>query len=591
MNVSSVKAKKIVIVGGVAGGMSAAARARRLSDDSEIIVFERSGFVSYANCGLPYFVGGEIESQDDLIVVTPEALKKKLNLDIRINQEVVAIDVEAKLITVKERLSEKTYQESYDDLVLAVGAAAIRPAVPGIDFPGLFALRSIEDVESIQSWFEAHNPRTAVVAGGGFIGLEMAEQLVRRGLDVTLVDSKDQVLAPLDVEMAELVHKELAKQGVKIILGQPINGFLAPGASVAGTETSAEAPSDHTPKSCWVVAGLHKPIHADLVILGLGIRPEVALARNAGLTIGDRGGIRVDENLRTSAANVWAVGDAIEVRNPVSDSYTLIALGGPANRQGRIAADNILGAHEVYAGTLGTAILRVFDLTVASVGLNEVQLQSSSIPYEAVHVHPTQHAGYYPGAERLNIKVLFHKETGRILGAQIVGQEGVDKRIDVLATAMKAGMTIRDLAELELAYAPPFGSAKDAINLAGMTGTNVLDGFSEQVQWHQVSELSRAGCCIVDVRSSGERERGFIAGSIHIPLPDLRKRISEIPAEKEIITYCQSGQRSYNAACLLKQNGFRVKNLSGGYLTWSSMQDSAGKHAIWQEQVAAALVS
>ncbi|MBP9090905.1 FAD-dependent oxidoreductase [bacterium] len=587
MNVSTVKAKKIVIVGGVAGGMSAAARARRLSDDSEIIVFERSGFVSYANCGLPYFVGGEIESQDDLIVVTPAALKKKLNLDIRINQEVVAIDVEAKLITVKEKLTEKTYQESYDDLVLAVGAAAIRPTVPGIDFPGLFALRSIEDVESIQTWFEAHNPRTAVVAGAGFIGLEMAEQLVRRGLDVTLVDSKDQVLAPLDVEMAELVHKELAKQGVKIILGQPINGFLAPGAPVAGTE----ALGDQTPKSCWVVAGQHEPIHADIVILGLGIRPEVSLARTAGLTIGDRGGIRVDENLRTSAANVWAVGDAIEVRNPVSDSYTLIALGGPANRQGRIVADNILGAHEVYAGTLGTAILRVFDLTVASVGLNEVQLKISSIPYEAVHVHPTQHAGYYPGAERLNIKVLFHQETGRILGAQIVGQEGVDKRIDVLATAMKAGMTIRDLADLELAYAPPFGSAKDAINLAGMTGTNVLDGFSEQVQWHQVNELIKDGYCIVDVRSSGERERGFIAGSIHIPLPDLRKRISEIPAEKEIITYCQSGQRSYNAACLLKQNGFRVKNLSGGYLTWSSMQDSAGKHAIWQEQVAAALVS
>ncbi|MFA6211146.1 MAG: FAD-dependent oxidoreductase [Candidatus Obscuribacterales bacterium] len=590
MKVSSVRAKKIVIIGGVAGGMSAAARARRLSDDSEIIVFERSGFVSYANCGLPYFVGGEIESQDKLIVVTPDALKKKLNLDIRINQEVVAIDVEVKLVTVKERLSENTYQESYDDLVLAVGAAAIRPAVPGIDLPGLFALRSIEDVESIQSWFESHNPRTAVVAGGGFIGLEMAEQLVRRGLDVTLIDSKDQVLAPLDVEMAELVHKELTKQGVKIVLGQAINCFLAPGAPVTHTESKVEAASEHAPKSCWVVAGQHKPIHADIVILGLGIRPEVSLARGAGLTIGDRGGIRVDENLRTSAPNVWAVGDAIEVRNPVSDSYTLIALGGPANRQGRIVADNILGAHEVYAGTLGTAILRVFDLTVASVGLNEVQLKSSSIPYEAVHVHPTQHAGYYPGAERLNIKVLFHKETGRILGAQIVGQEGVDKRIDVLATAMKAGMTIRDLAELELAYAPPFGSAKDAINLAGMTGTNVLDGFSEQVQWHQINELIKEGSCIVDVRSSGERERGFIAGSIHIPLPDLRQRFSEIPAEKEIITYCQSGQRSYNAACLLKQNGFRVKNLSGGFLTWSSMQNSASEHAIWQEQVAAALV-
>ncbi len=594
MKVSSVKAQKIVIVGGVAGGMSAAARARRLSEGSEIIVFERSGFVSYANCGLPYFVGGEIESQDQLLVATPEGLKKKLNLDIRINQEVVSIDAEAKLVTVKDRLNETTYQESYDHLVLAMGAAAIRPTVPGIDFPGLFALRNIEDVESIQSWFEAHNPRTAVVAGGGFIGLEMAEQLVRRGLDVTLVDSKDQVLAPLDIEMAELVHKELAKQGVKIILGKAIKGFLAPGAQASEGESpegNAGSAAEHTPKSCWVLAGQHKPIHADIVVLGLGIRPEVALARNAGLTIGERGGIRVDENLRTSAANIWAVGDAIEVRNPISGSYTMIALGGPANRQGRIVADNILGANEKYKGTLGTAILRVFDLTVASVGLNEMQLKLSNIVYDAVHVHPTQHAGYYPGAERLNIKVLFHKETGRLLGAQIVGQEGVDKRIDVLATAMKAGLSIRDLAELELAYAPPFGSAKDAINLAGMTGTNVLDGFSEQVQWHQIDELGQAGYCIVDVRSKGEREHGFIPGSIHIPLPDLRKRISEIPAEKQIITYCQSGQRSYNAACLLKQNGFRVKNLSGGYLTWSSMQNSTGKHVIWQEQVAAALVS
>ncbi len=566
---SSVKSKKIVIVGGVAGGMSAAARARRLSEDCQIIVFERSGFVSYANCGLPYFVGGEIDSQDKLIVVSPSELKKKLNLDIRINQEVVSIDVEGKLITVRDRVTEESYQESYDDLVLAVGAAAIRPAVPGIDLPGLFALRSIEDVEAVQAWIDTNEPRSAVVAGAGFIGLEMAEQLVHRGLDVTLVDSKEQVLAPLDLEMAELVHTELTKHDVKIVLGQPINGFLA-----ADAVKSAGAP----PKSCWVLAGQHSPIHADMVILGLGIKPEVALARNAGLTIGERGGIRVDKNLRTSNAHIWAVGDAIEVISPVSDSYTMIALGGPANRQGRIVADNILGADSVYSGTFGTAILRVFDLTVAAVGLNQLQLAIYSIPYEAVHVHPTQHAGYYPGAERLNIKVLFHKLTGRLLGAQIVGREGVDKRIDVIATAMKASMTIRDLAELELAYAPPFGSAKDAINLAGMTGSNVLDGSVEQVQWYQISELSKAGVYIIDVRSPSERERGFIAGSFNIPLPELRIRLSEIPIDKEVITYCQSGQRSYNAACLLKQKGYTVKNLSGGYLTWSSIEKSVRQH-------------
>ncbi|CAN5396977.1 CoA-disulfide reductase [soil metagenome] len=569
MKLSSVKSKKIVIVGGVAGGMSAAARARRLSEDCQIIVFERSGFVSYANCGLPYFVGGEIDSQDKLIVVSPSELKKKLNLDIRINQEVVSIDVEGKLITVRDRVTEESYQESYDDLVLAVGAAAIRPAVPGIDLPGLFALRSIEDVEAVQAWIETNEPRSAVVACAGFIGLEMAEQLVHRGLDVTLVDSKEQVLAPLDLEMAELVHTELTKHDVKIVLGQPINGFLA-----ADAVKSAGAP----PKSCWVLAGQHSPIHADMVILGLGIKPEVALARNAGLTIGERGGIRVDKNLRTSNAHIWAVGDAIEVISPVSDSYTMIALGGPANRQGRIVADNILGADSVYSGTFGTAILRVFDLTVAAVGLNQLQLAIYSIPYEAVHVHPTQHAGYYPGAERLNIKVLFHKLTGRLLGAQIVGREGVDKRIDVIATAMKASMTIRDLAELELAYAPPFGSAKDAINLAGMTGSNVLDGSVEQVQWYQISELSKAGVYIIDVRSPSERERGFIAGSFNIPLPELRIRLSEIPIDKEVITYCQSGQRSYNAACLLKQKGYTVKNLSGGYLTWSSIEKSVRQH-------------
>ena len=573
---TDVPAKKIVIVGGVAGGMSAAARARRLSEDSEIIVLERSGYVSYANCGLPYFLGGEIQSQDKLIVVTPDALKDKLNLDIRVHHEVVAIDAKAKVISVRETTTERTYEESYDDLILSVGAAPIRPNVPGIDLPGLFTLRSIEDVESIQSWFELQKPRNAVIAGGGFIGLEMAEQLVRRGLNVTLIDGKDQVLAPLDIEMAELVHIELRQHDVKLVLGKPIEGFRAPGEVAAAAED--------VPKSCWVLAGKHEPIPADLVILGLGIRPEVTLARKAGLTIGERGGIRVNENLQTSSPNIWAVGDAIEVRNPVNSAWTLIALGGPANRQGRIAADNIFGSNETYDGTLGTAILRVFDLTVASVGLNEVQLKSSTIPYEAIYLHPSNHASYYPGAERLDMKVLFHKETGLLLGAQVIGKEGADKRIDVLSTAIKAGMTIRDLSELELAYAPPFGSAKDPINLAGMAGTNVLDGLTEQVQWYQVPALSKDGSLLIDVRTRAERDRGYIEGSLHIPLPELRKRLSEIPEGKEIITYCQSGQRSYNASRFLEQKGFNVKNLSGGYLTWKSMQPHDEKEVMEQQK-------
>ncbi|MBS1997707.1 MAG: FAD-dependent oxidoreductase [Cyanobacteria bacterium SZAS LIN-2] len=556
-------AKKIVIVGGVAGGMSAAARARRLSEDSQIIVFERSGHVSYANCGLPYFIGGEIKSQDALLVQTPASLKARLNLDIRVLHEVIAIDPQSKSVMVKDLTTGETSQESYDDLILSTGAAPIRPRVPGIDLPGVFALRSIEDVETIQTWFDENKPLRAVVAGGGFIGLEMAEQLVRRGLDVTLIDGKEQVLAPIDPEMAALVHSELRKQGVKLVLGEPIAAFRAP--------SEVPSPKAEIPKSCWVMAGDNAPIAADLVILGLGIRPEVTLARNAGLTIGERGGIRVDENLQTSAPGIWAVGDAIEVRHPVNGEWTLIALGGPANRQGRIAANNILGAREVYSGTIGTAILRVFDLTVTSVGLNELQLKAGNIAYEMVYIHPTNHAGYYPGAERLDMKVLFQKESGTLLGAQVVGKDGVDKRIDVLATAIKARMTIRDLAELELAYAPPFGSAKDPINLAGMAGTNVLDGFTEQVHWHQVEALSKGGACLIDVRSSAERERGHIGGSIHIPLPELRNRLSEIPADKDIVTYCQSGQRSYIAYRILKQHGFRVQNLSGGYLTWHSM--------------------
>jgi len=561
---SKFEARKIVIVGGVAGGMSAAARARRLSEKSEIIVLERSGYVSYANCGLPYFLGGEIQSQDQLIVVTPDALKNKLNLDIRVHNEVIEIDTEAKVISIKDTTTQKIYQENFDDLILSVGAAPIRPNVPGIDLSGLFTLRSIEDIETIQSWFELQKPRTAVVAGGGFIGLEMAEQLVRRGLEVTLIDSKEHVLTPLDIEMAEIVHNELRKHGVKLILGKPIKGFRAPGELTTNKE--------NIPKSSWVLAGDNEPLSADLVILGLGIRPDVELARKAGLSIGERGGIRVNEHLQSSKQNIWAVGDAIEVCNPINDSWTLIALGGPANRQGRMVADNIFGAKEIYSGTIGTAILRVFDLAVASVGLNEEQLKSSNISYEAINLHPSHHASYYPGAQRLDMKVLFRKETGELLGAQVIGKEGVDKRIDVLATAIKAGMTIRDLAELELAYAPPFGSAKDPINLAGMAGSNVLDGLTEQVQWYQVDALSDSGAVIVDVRTQKERDRGFIGGSLHIPLPELRKRVSEIPAGKEIVTYCQSGQRSYNASRFLAQKGFSVRNLSGGYLTWSAMQ-------------------
>lgn len=556
---SKFPAKKLVIVGGVAGGMSAAARARRLSEESEIIVLERSGHVSYANCGLPYYLGREIENEESLLLQTPASLKDRFNLDVRVHSEVIDVDPAAKTVTIRNRKTEQTYTETYDDLILAVGAAPIRPNVPGINLPGLFTLRSVEDVQAIERWIRQTKPRNAVVAGGGFIGLETAEQLKRRGLEVLIIDGGDQVLAPLDPEMAAIVHQELRKNGVKLVLSNSIKEFRPP-----GKNNPAE------PKSCWTVAGEHEPIPSDLVILGLGIRPEVTLARKANLTVGERGGIRVNQQLQTSAANVWAVGDAIEVVHPIDNQFTRIALGGPANRQGRIAADNIFGRHEVYDGTLGTAILRVFDLTVAMVGLNESQLKKEQIAFEKVYLHPSHHAGYFPGAERLEMKVLFRQETGELLGAQIIGKEGVDKRIDVLATALKARMTVRDLADLELAYAPPFGSAKDPINLLGMLGQNVLEGFVEQIQWDELPGLPSEEYCLLDVRSERERQAGFIPGSSHIPLPQLRKSADQIPSGKTIVVYCQSGQRSYFATRFLRQLGFTVKNLSGGYLTWAA---------------------
>jgi NADPH-dependent 2,4-dienoyl-CoA reductase/sulfur reductase-like enzyme/rhodanese-related sulfurtransferase len=569
----TLSAKKIIIVGGVAGGMSAAARARRLSEDSEIVVIERGGHVSFANCGLPYFLGGEIDSKEKLLVVKEEDLRRKLRLDIRVNSEVIAIDTTEKTVSIKNAKNSETYTESYDELILAVGAAPLRPKIPGIDLPGLFTVRNLEDVDVIDAWVKQNDPKTVVIAGGGFIGLETAEQYANRGMSVTLVDGQDHVLAPLDYEMATLVHVELQRNKVRLVLGSPIAAFHAPDQIVS---------AGGAPKSCWVQAGNESPVPADMVILGLGVRPESTLARNAGLNIGERGGIKVDAHLQTSAPNVWAVGDVIEVRQPVSDSQTLIALGGPANRQGRIAADNIFGKVERYKGTFGTAILRVFDLTVATVGQNERALNELGIPCEAVYVHPSHHAGYYPGAERLDIKVLFHSESGRLLGAQVIGKQGADKRIDIIATAIKANMTIRDLSELELAYAPPFGSAKDPINLAGMVGANVMDGLLTQINWQQAAKaVSDPEVCFVDLRTKGEREKGYIVNSLHIPLPELRDRMGEVPAGKKIITYCQSGQRSYMAYRTLKQAGFDVKNLAGGFLTWKAANlESSFQHSI-----------
>jgi NADPH-dependent 2,4-dienoyl-CoA reductase/sulfur reductase-like enzyme/rhodanese-related sulfurtransferase len=550
---------KIVIVGGVAGGASAAARARRLCEGCEIIMFERGPHVSFANCGLPYFVGGEIAEQDSLLVQSPESLKARFNLDVRIKTEVIHIDRAARRIRVRETKTGLQYEQSYDALILSTGASPLKPAIPGIDRPNHFAVRSIPDVERIMAWSKGCHRCRAVVVGGGYIGLEMAEQLRHREFDVTLVQGPPQVMTPFDPEMAAWLHEELRANGVKLHLNDPVVSF--------------EQPSEDEPaRASIVVLKSGQRLAADSVILGLGVKPEVGLAREAGLEIGSLGGLRVNEHLQTSDPHIWAVGDAIEVRDGVTGRWALIALAGPANRQGRIAADNILGRPSRYEHTRGTAIVRLFKLTAGCTGANEKTLLGAAIPFQAIHLHPGSHAGYYPGAEPIALKILFAPGTGKLLGAQAIGQDGVDKRIDVLATALKAGMTVHDLAELELAYAPPYGSAKDPVNLAGMAAQNVLARDVTLAQWNEVASFDPTTTLLLDLRRSDERARGFIPGSEHIPLDELRQRIGELPRDREIIAYCQSGQRSYIAARILSQLGFRVRNLTGAYRTWRATQ-------------------
>ena len=556
--------KRLVIVGGVAGGASAAARARRLCEQCEIIVFERGPHASFANCGLPYFVGGEIVAPDDLLVQTPESLRARFNLDVRVNTEVTGIDHTARLVKVRDGLSGREYEQPYDALILSTGATPLLPPIPGIEREGHFTVRNVPDVERIKAWIKDCRACRAVVVGGGFIGLEMAEQLVRHGgLSVSIVQSLPQVMAPLDPEMAAWLHLELRKHGVELFLGNPVAAFEAP---AAGESARASV----------VVLKDGQRLPADSVVLGLGVRPEASLAKNAGLEIGARGGIRVNEHLQTSDPHIWAVGDAVEVRDANTGAWSLVALAGPANRQGRIAADNIFGRPAKYHGTWGTAILRLFDLTAGCTGANEKTLRAAGIPYQALHLHPGSHAGYYPGAEPIAIKILFAPGTGKLLGAQAVGRDGVDKRLDVFATALKGGMTVHDLAELELAYAPPYGSAKDPVNLAGMAAQNVLDGDVSLAQWDVVATLDPAKTLLLDVRRADERTKGFIPGSIHIPLDELRARLGELPRDREIIVSCQSGQRSYFACRLLAQNGFQVRNLTGAWRTWSTATAAAG---------------
>jgi NADPH-dependent 2,4-dienoyl-CoA reductase/sulfur reductase-like enzyme/rhodanese-related sulfurtransferase len=545
-------APRIVIVGGVAGGMSCAARARRLSEAASITVFERGPHPSFANCGLPYHLGGEIADRSKLIVQTPERLRASLAIDVRPNHEVLSIDRAARTVRVRRLADGAESDEPYDYLVLSPGAAPIRPPLPGLDRPGVFTLRNIPDLDAIIAWLAQQETPRAVVVGGGYIGLEVAEQLVHRGVPVALAEAGPQVMAPLDPELAEILHIELRARGVDLHLGEPL-AAVEDGPGAAG--------------SVVLKSGTRLP--ADVVILGLGVRPEIQLAKAAGLETGPRGGIRVDETLRTSDPRIFATGDAIEVRDRITEEPALIPLAGPANRQGRIVADQIFGIPSTYRATQGTAVLRLFSKVAAVTGASEKALRRAGRSYRVVHLHPGSHAGYFPGAKPIALKLLWEPGTGRVLGAQAVGEDGVDKRIDVIATAIAGGLSIDDLAELELCYAPPFGSAKDPVNMAAMAAQNIESGRIGSVTAAEVPARVAEGAVLLDVREPAEVAAGAIPGAIHIPLGELRARLGEVPAGRPVITYCASGQRSYYAARILIQNGWNAANLSGAYKTWS----------------------
>ncbi|MFX3623674.1 MAG: CoA-disulfide reductase [Ectobacillus sp.] len=544
--------KKIVIVGGVAGGATAAARLRRLSEQDHIVLFERGEYISFANCGLPYYIGEVITERKKLLVQTVEGMSKRFNLDIRNLSEVTKINREEKTVTVKNVATGETYKESYDVLILSPGAKPIQPPIPGIqEAKALFTLRNVPDTDRIKAYVDEQKPKHAVVIGGGFIGVEMVENLRERGMEVTLVEMANQVMAPIDYEMAAIVHQHMQEHGVELVLEDGVQAFANEGTVVR--------------------LNSGKEIQTDMIILAIGVQPESTLAKDAGLELGVRGTIRVNETMQTSDPSIYAIGDAIEVKDYVNGTETMIPLAWPANRQGRLVADHINGRNVKYNGTMGTSIAKIFDLTVAATGNNEKTLKRLGIPYAVVHVHPANHATYYPGASQIALKLLFNKETGEIYGAQAVGKDGADKRIDVIATAIKGKLTVMDLPDLELAYAPPFSSAKDPVNMAGYVATNIVEGESETVQWHEIDELVKQGNVLIDVRDPGEVARGAIEGAINIPLNDLRGRLHEIPKDQTIYVTCQVGLRGYVASRILKQNGFTVKNLDGGYKTYSSV--------------------
>lgn len=546
--------KKIVIVGGVAGGATAAARLRRIDEEAEIVLFERGEYISFANCGLPYYIGEVIEQREKLLVQTVEGMSRRFNLDIRNLSEVVKINREEKTVSVKHVVTGDTYEEKYDALLLSPGAKPLVPNFPGLnEANNVFTLRNIPDTDNIKDFVDNKKPSHAVVVGGGFIGLEMAENLVERGVKVTIVEMANQVMAPIDFEMAAIVEQHLKDKGVELILEDGVKSI----------EDAGKA----------LILSSGKRIATDMILLSIGVRPENQLAVDTGLDVGERGGIKVNEYMQTSDDSIYAIGDAIEVTDYINENPAMIPLAGPANRQGRIVANNIIkGNKEKYPGTLGTSIAKIFDLAVAATGNNEKTLKRLGIDYEVVHIHPACHASYYPGGSQIALKLIFDRETGKIYGAQAVGADGADKRIDVIATAIKGGLTVHDLTELELAYAPPFSSAKDPVNYAGYVASNIIDEGIETVQWHEIDEIIAGGGLLIDVREPVERENGFISGSDCIPLDQLRKNINELPNDQTIYVSCQVGLRGYLAARILLAQGFKVKNLDGGWKTYSPVK-------------------
>ena len=542
---------KLVIVGGVAGGATAATRARRVSEDAEIIVFERGEYISFANCGLPYYIGNVIKKRAHLLLATPREFKQRYNIDVRIFSEVVGLNAKEKTVEIKNTVTGEKYKESYDRLILSPGAEPIKPPLEGIELENIFHLRNIPDSDRIKKIVDERNPQCAVVVGGGFIGLEMAENLTERGVKTTIVEMLDQVMPSLDYEMAALIHDHLEAKNVELELENGVKSFSKANDRILVTTQKG------------------REIECDLVLLSVGIRPENTLAIQADLKIGPTGGIAVDDTMRTSDPNIYAVGDAVEVSDIVTGFPTLTALAGPANKQARIAADNALGRKSIFSGTLGTSVVKVFDMVLASTGTNEKFLKKHNIPYLVSYTHSGSHAGYYPGATNTSIKILFSPGTGKVLGAQIVGKKGVDKRIDVLATAIRAKMTVFDLQELELAYAPPYSSAKDPINIAGFVAANILKGDMEIVQRTELDVLQKNGAILIDLRTQFElNHMGKIEGALHIPIDNLRSRLSELDTQKKYILLCSIGFRGYLGYRILVQNGFNSRNLSGGFMTY-----------------------